>query len=152
LSYANLRNFTTTKELNRRQLRWSEELSSFSFRIIHRKGKENANADALSRRADYQDGESERIKHTLFREEQGDLIHQVATLQMTTITDEHDRIKIAQAADNKLLQLWDEGNSDFEAQRRTAYIVTRDSYSYQPNFKRSGSPSTTNHHSKDMPD
>jgi transposase InsO family protein len=114
--HANLRNFTTTKELNRRQLRWSEELSSFSFRIIHRKGKENANADALSRRADYQDGEKERIQHTLFREEQGDLIHQVATLQMTTITDEHDRIKIAQAADDKLLQLWDEGNSDFEAQ------------------------------------
>jgi hypothetical protein len=34
---------------------------------------------------------------------------------------------------------------------RTAYTVTRDSYSYQPNFKRSGSPNTTNHHSKDMP-
>ena len=58
--HANLRNFKTTKELNNRQLRWSDELASFSFKITHKAGKLNANADALSRRPDYMD--HERIK------------------------------------------------------------------------------------------
>jgi hypothetical protein len=47
--HKNLVYFTTTKVLNRRQVRWSEELSSFNFAIHYRKGSENAKADALSR-------------------------------------------------------------------------------------------------------
>ena len=39
--HKNLTYFTTTKELNKRQTRWSEFLSEFNFRIIYRKGKEN---------------------------------------------------------------------------------------------------------------
>ncbi|KAI9038427.1 reverse transcriptase/ribonuclease H family protein [Aspergillus affinis] len=46
--YKNLTFFTTTKELTRRQARWSEKLSQFDFRIEHCKGTENGQADALN--------------------------------------------------------------------------------------------------------
>jgi hypothetical protein len=52
--HKNLTYFTTSKELNKRQTRWSEFLSEFNFRIIYRKGSENGRADALSRRADHE--------------------------------------------------------------------------------------------------
>ena len=41
------------KVLNRRQVRWSEELSQYNFRIHYQKGLKKAKADALSQRADY---------------------------------------------------------------------------------------------------
>jgi transposase InsO family protein len=112
--HMNLRNFTTTKELNKRQLRWSEELSSFHFEIIHRKGKENGNADALSRRPDYQDSEKEVINHTLLKEENGVLVHQVAKLQAPT--QGMEEIKDAQKKDTTMQNLWNEGkdNPDFK--------------------------------------
>ena len=50
--HKNLTSFTTTKELNKRQVRWYEFLSEFNFEIIYRKGSENGRADALSRRED----------------------------------------------------------------------------------------------------
>lgn len=43
----------TTKILNRRQVRWVEQLASFNFKIVYRKGSENGKVDALSRRCDY---------------------------------------------------------------------------------------------------
>jgi len=52
--HKNLTYFTTTKELTRRQARWSETLSQYDFKIIHCKGSENGQADALSRRPDYE--------------------------------------------------------------------------------------------------
>ena len=52
--HQNLRYFTSTKKLNRRQARWAEQLSIFDFNIVHQKGSVNTQADALSRRADYQ--------------------------------------------------------------------------------------------------
>jgi len=51
--HKNLLYWTTTKQLNRRQVRWAETLAPFDFRIHHVRGKENAVADALSRRPDY---------------------------------------------------------------------------------------------------
>jgi hypothetical protein len=51
--YKNLLTFTTTKVLNRRQVRWAEELASYRFKIYYRKGSENGKADALNRRLDY---------------------------------------------------------------------------------------------------
>jgi transposase InsO family protein len=48
----NLRYFQTTKRLNGRQARWSQELSAYDFEISHRPGKENP-ADGFSRRPDY---------------------------------------------------------------------------------------------------
>jgi hypothetical protein len=43
----------TTKILNRRQARWAQELSSYDFKIIYRKGSSNGKPDALSRRSEY---------------------------------------------------------------------------------------------------
>lgn len=51
--HKNLTSFTTTKKLNRRQVRWAEMLADIDFEIIHCKGTENGAADALSRRVDY---------------------------------------------------------------------------------------------------
>jgi hypothetical protein len=63
----------TTKELNARQARWAEELSSFDFKIEHIKGKENKVADALSRRADYK-GKRETTETSMLIEEDGNLV------------------------------------------------------------------------------
>ncbi|CEL08608.1 hypothetical protein ASPCAL11756 [Aspergillus calidoustus] len=53
--HKNLTYFTTTKELTRRQARWAELLSQYDYKIEHCKGTENGQADALSRRPDYED-------------------------------------------------------------------------------------------------
>ncbi len=53
--HSNLLTFTTTKQLNRRQARWSQELGAFDFVIRHISGVKNQRADLLSRRHDYQD-------------------------------------------------------------------------------------------------
>ena len=52
-NYKNLIYYTTTKELNRRQVRQYETLSTFNFRILYIKGSENARADALSKKPEY---------------------------------------------------------------------------------------------------
>ena len=54
--HKNLLHFTTTKQLNRRQTRWSELLGQYKFTIKYTPGKDNARADALSRRSDYMEG------------------------------------------------------------------------------------------------
>jgi len=51
--HKNLTFFLTTKELNRRQVRWWEKLSTFDLQIQYKPGSENARADALSRRPDH---------------------------------------------------------------------------------------------------
>ena len=51
--HKNLIYFTSTKVLNRRQVRWAEELARFNYKITYQKGSENNRADALSRRNDY---------------------------------------------------------------------------------------------------
>lgn len=49
--HANLRYFMTTKQLSRRQVRWSEFLSQFQFAIKSIPGKENGKPDSLTRRS-----------------------------------------------------------------------------------------------------
>ena len=51
-NHKNLTSFLTTKDLNKRQIRWYETLTDYDFEIIYRKGSENGRADALSRRED----------------------------------------------------------------------------------------------------
>lgn len=48
--HRNLETFMTTKQLNRRQARWSLFLSQFNFKIAYTPGELNGEADALSRR------------------------------------------------------------------------------------------------------
>jgi len=58
----NLIRFTTTKELTGRQIRWSEVLSGFDFKIEYRPGKEGGKPDALTRRkADMPQDGDERL-------------------------------------------------------------------------------------------
>ncbi|KAM4057652.1 hypothetical protein HRG_009284 [Hirsutella rhossiliensis] len=49
--HKNLEYFTTTKVLNQRQVRWSEFLSQYNFRIVYRPGSKAIRPDALSRRS-----------------------------------------------------------------------------------------------------
>ena len=49
--HKNLVPFTTTKELNGRQVRWSEELANFDINIEYRPGSEGGKPDALTRRS-----------------------------------------------------------------------------------------------------
>ena len=51
--HRNLIYFTSSRELSRRQARWSETLAGFNFNLIYRPGAQNGRADALSRRPDY---------------------------------------------------------------------------------------------------
>ena len=64
--HKNLIYFTTTKELNRRQVRWWETLSPYDLNIVHWPGKENTWADALSRWFDYLKG-MKSISHAILK-------------------------------------------------------------------------------------
>ena len=52
-NHKNLLHFTITKQLNRRQMRWSELLRQYKFNIQYTSEKENDRANALSRRSDH---------------------------------------------------------------------------------------------------
>ena len=47
--YKNLKYFISTKQLSRRQARWSEYLSRFDFKIQYRPERLNSRADVLTR-------------------------------------------------------------------------------------------------------
>ena len=49
--HKNLKYFTTTKLLNRRQTRWSQFLLQFNFQIKYRPGKAGGKPDTLTRRS-----------------------------------------------------------------------------------------------------
>ena len=106
--HKNLTAFTTTKTLNRRQVRWSELLSTYDFKIVHKKGSENAQADALSRRADYQEKGSEQ-SHTLLRQEKdGSLKHdhpEVMTMTKIIVDDYTTEIRNAYPGDKEIQRL-----------------------------------------------
>ncbi len=72
--HKNLLHFTTTKVLNKRQVRWSELLGQYKFQISYTPGPDNARADALSRRPDY-DEDREPTPRILFkRDSKGNLL------------------------------------------------------------------------------
>jgi hypothetical protein len=50
INYKNLKYFTITKSLNQRQIRWSEFLAGFNFKITYRPGNKAIRPDAFSRR------------------------------------------------------------------------------------------------------
>jgi len=65
--HKNLQRFTTTKELTPRQGRWSEALGQFKFKIIYTPGRENGQADVLSRRDDLA-GEKESTHASILKQ------------------------------------------------------------------------------------
>ena len=52
-NHKNLLQFTTTKQLNKRQIRWSKLLKQYKFKIQYISRKKNERANVLSRRNDY---------------------------------------------------------------------------------------------------
>jgi len=52
-NHKNLLHFITTKELNKRQVRWFKKLEQYKFKILYILGKENDKTDALNRRSDH---------------------------------------------------------------------------------------------------
>ena len=109
--HRNLRTFMTTKELNARQARWAEELSSYDFVIEHIKGKENTVADALSRRPDYQEARQINRTTQIFKENKDKLImNKDIQLRMITI-EQSDEI------DKKIQELTDTDNRHPELQK-----------------------------------
>jgi len=66
IDHKNLEYFNTTKLLNRRQARWVEILSRFSFKIVFPPGGKNGKANALSCRVDPElEGEGEKQDLTI---------------------------------------------------------------------------------------
>ena len=72
--HKNLTFFTTTKQLNRRQTRWAETLGQYNFKIVYQKGSENARADGLSRRPDYQNN-GPTPGYQILKEEEDGLVY-----------------------------------------------------------------------------
>lgn len=88
--HMNLTYFKTTKELNRRQSRWAEELASYDITIKHVAGTENARADALSRKPGYEEDKVHE-KMAIFKEVGGELVpnhREVATTQTEGLFDQ----------------------------------------------------------------
>jgi hypothetical protein len=92
--HRNLQAFMTTKELNARQARWAEELSSYNFITEHIKGKENKVADALSRRPDYRENTEFNRTTKIFEEtERGLILNKNIKLNMMKFNNEDEEIK-----------------------------------------------------------
>jgi hypothetical protein len=92
--HRNLTYFLTTKLLSRRQARWSEELAEYHFRIEHQKGTENGQADALSRRPDYEEGKTKEQQRILAKQPDGSLRYPKSLLAMLRVDDvDHEIIR-----------------------------------------------------------
>ncbi|KAF4556639.1 Transposon Tf2-5 polyprotein-like protein 2 [Elsinoe fawcettii] len=86
--HKNLLYWTTTKVLNRRQVRWSETLASCNFQIYHVKGSENGGADALSRRPDYSKNMT-ITEASMLKQQDGALVYKHPKVeQLCTLTQE----------------------------------------------------------------
>ena len=51
--HKNFLTFTTTKKLNKRQVRWSKLLGQYKFKIIYTPGKNNGKTDAFNRKSNH---------------------------------------------------------------------------------------------------
>jgi hypothetical protein len=67
--HQNLTYFRKSQNINRRQARWVLDLQEYNFVLKHRPGKTNTKADALSRRADFDKGETDNEGTIVLKEE-----------------------------------------------------------------------------------
>lgn len=88
--HKNLTHFTSTKVLNRRQVRWAEELASFHFRITYQKGSENQRADALSRRSDYMANKT-HVSHAILQHNQDGTLGYNHTKELAVVLRVEDK-------------------------------------------------------------
>jgi hypothetical protein len=107
--HKNLIYFTTTKELNRRQSRWSEEMAWYNYRIKYVKGSENARADALSRKPEYASNKTHE-SYAIFKKEGDSLVHNRTQLATTIRIKKTDVFKKLQDAPDKNPEM---GKDDF---------------------------------------
>jgi hypothetical protein len=68
-NHKNLEYFTTTKKLNRRQARWSLELSKYDFTLIQKPGKQHAKTDTLLRQSSHEKGVQDNLNLVLLPEQ-----------------------------------------------------------------------------------
>jgi hypothetical protein len=69
-NYKNLIYFTTSKDLNQRQIRWLEFLNKFNFQIIYKKGSKNGRTNTLNRRPNHFEGQEEQDIQPILKKEQ----------------------------------------------------------------------------------
>ena len=113
--HKNLTTFTTSKILNRRQVRWSELLSTLDLRITYRKGTDNTRADALSRRQDYAGGHTERPRAIFKAGEKGlEYNHELlATISVVEDTRLEKQIKANYVNDSFAVTIMKKLGDDF---------------------------------------
>jgi RNase H-like domain found in reverse transcriptase/Reverse transcriptase (RNA-dependent DNA polymerase)/Integrase zinc binding domain/Chromo (CHRromatin Organisation MOdifier) domain len=113
--HKNLTSFTTTKILNRRQVRWSEMLSAYNFTISYRKGSENARADALSRQQEYSGKPTERPRAILKQGHEGmEYNHELlATISIVENKELEQQIKDAYPLDECAARVLKQPTHDF---------------------------------------
>lgn len=104
--HKNLIYFTTTKQLNRRQTRWSEQLGQYKFRITYTPGKDNQTADGLSRRPDLYQEKAEN--NVAILQQRNNTLVPVQQLNVITFHSTDDFMtKVRQAYQNDhLAQEW----------------------------------------------
>ena len=102
--YKNLIYFTTTKELNRQQVRWAETLATYNFTISYVKGPENARADALSRKPEYMRN-SQPVSHAVLKQDGDSLVYNEMHLAATSIAIDNWANKLKAAYANIISQL-----------------------------------------------
>ena len=116
--HKNLLYFTITKVLNRRQIRWSKELSSYNFQIQYWKRSENLKINILSRRADHMTDKSQ-VNQTILQENLNDSIvynkQNAATLRINN-RDLEKRVKLKLAKNSVAQNIIEniENNANFE--------------------------------------
>jgi hypothetical protein len=66
--HANLQYFKDPQKVNQHQARWLTILSEYDFTLYHFPGKQNVQADTLSRRPDYDEGENDNKNVTILPE------------------------------------------------------------------------------------
>jgi hypothetical protein len=137
MHHKNLEYFTTTKKLNRRQARWSLELSEYDFALIHKPGKQHAKTDVLSRRSGHEKGAQDNLNLVLlpeqyFRRMDGEefLKAMPAVLDDTAGDQFMEDIKAGKADWEDLVKKalkekaegWEEHKDGFVTRHRTVYV------------------------------
>ncbi|CCD50686.1 hypothetical protein BofuT4_P087490.1 [Botrytis cinerea T4] len=99
-NHKNLVYFTTTKQLNRRQIRWSETMANYNFRISYVKGSENARANALSRKPEYQENKTYK-SYAIFKKDGESLVYNTPQLAAIHLLEDNHLKKQIQSHYNK---------------------------------------------------
>jgi len=111
-----LRNFATTKQLNQQQVHWAEQLANYKFQIHYKKGNENGEADALSRRPDHE-GVKKIHAEILSEDNKGILTKGLAATY---------KVEQAPLTDEELIQVCHDGRANRHLEvKRTEDLVQR---------------------------